>query len=127
MNYSSTHNLVQELLADLQSPDLLSQLFILVLCSALGWIVTRSWSKRFALVSEKPDGFPISADSFRNVLTPLLIVILVELSVLVINRWHHVGLLRVAVPLLLSLSLIRAVFFLLRKAFVKPGGEILIF
>ncbi len=121
MNYSSTHNLVQELLADFQSPDLLSQLFILVLCSALGWIVTRSWSKRFALVSEKPDGFPISADSFRNVLTPLLIVILVELSVLVINRWHHVGLLRVAVPLLLSLSLIRAVFFLLRKAFVKQG------
>ena len=122
MNYSSAHNLLLELLTDLQSPDLLSQFFILVLSAGIGWIVTRIWSKRLALASERPEGFPISADSFRNVLTPLLIAILVELCILVINRWHHVGLLRVAVPLLLSLSLIRAVFFLLRKAFVKQGG-----
>lgn len=121
MNYSTAHNLWSDFLADVESPDFLSQLFILALCMAVGWLVSRSWSKRFSLESENPEGFPISVDSFRRVVTPLLVAVLIELCVLVINRWHHVGLLRVAVPLLLSLSLIRAVFFLLRKAFVKQG------
>lgn len=121
MNYSSAHNLWLGLLADVQSSDFLSQFFMLAFSGVLGWAVTSSWSKRFSQETEKPEGLPLSADSFRGVVTPLLIAILIELCVLVINRWHHVGLLRVAVPLLLSLSLIRAVFFLLRKAFVKQG------
>ena len=121
MNYSSAHNLWLGLLADVQSPDLLSQLFMLALSMLLGWAVSRSWSKRFSQESEKSEDLPLSADSFRNVVTPLLIAILIELCVVVTNRWYHVGLLRVAVPLLLSLSFIRAVFFLLRKAFVKQG------
>jgi small-conductance mechanosensitive channel len=121
MNSSSAHNLWLGLLADVQSSDFLSQLFMLAFSMVLGWAVSTSWSKRFSKESEKSEGLPLSADSFRGVVTPLLIAILIELCVLVINRWHHVGLLRVAVPLLLSLSLIRAVFFLLRKAFVKQG------
>jgi small-conductance mechanosensitive channel len=121
MNYSSAHNLWLGLLADVQSSDFSSQLFMLAFSMVLGWAVSTSWSKRFSQESKKPEGLPLSADSFRGVVTPLLIAILIELCVLVVNRWHHVGLLRVAVPLLLSLSLIRAVFFLLRKAFVKQG------
>ena len=122
MNYSSAYNLWLELIADLQSPDFLSQLFVLILCMLAGWVLSRSWSQRFSGDSERLHTLTMPADSFRKVLAPLLIVIFIEIAIAFMKSWHHVGVLRVAVPLLLSLSLIRAVFFLLRKAFVKDGN-----
>ena len=87
-----------------------------------GWVLSRSWSQRFSGDFERLHTLTMPADSFRKVLTPLLIVIFIEIAIAFMKNWHHVGVLRVAVPLLLSLSLIRAVFFLLRKAFVKDGN-----
>ena len=108
MNYSTAYNLWLDLLADLESPDFLSQLFVLALCLLAGWVLWRSWSKRFSLDSERLHALTMPADSFRTVLTPLFTVIFIELAIGLMKSWHHVGLLRVAVPLLLSFSLIRA-------------------
>ena len=121
MNYSAAYNLWLDLLADLQSLDFLSQLFVLALCMVAGWVLSRSWSKRFSLESERLQALTMPTGSFRTVLTPLFTVMLIELAIALMKSWHHVGLLRVAVPLLLSFSLIRAVFFLLRKAFAREG------
>lgn len=43
------------------------------------------------------------------------------LARLVLRQWHHVNLLNVAVPLLGSFAVIRAVMFALRQAFAPSG------
>jgi len=50
-----------------------------------------------------------------------LFVGLVLLARLVLRQWHHVNLLSVAVPLLSSFAVIRAVMFALRQAFAPSG------
>ena len=54
-------------------------------------------------------------------LAPLLTVVLVAVAVAGLSHWQNVGTLRLALPLLLALLLIRVLFFMLRKAFVKEG------
>ena len=81
MNYSAAYNLWLDLLADLERPDFLSQFFVLILCLLAGWVLSRSWSKRFSLDSERIHALTMPADSFRTVLTPLFTVILIELAI----------------------------------------------
>lgn len=113
------HNLWPGLLAELDSPDLYVQLLALAAGIAVAWWLSRWLVGRFS--AEHLQAFRIPVDSFHRVLAPLLAVVLIALAVPVMGRWQNVGLLRVALPLLLALLLIRVVFFMLRKAFVREG------
>ncbi len=113
-----SQNLWPQLLADLEHPDVLWQLLALATCIAVGWLLSNALMKRFSL---RPHGFGVAFDSFQRVLTPLLTLGLIAVAIRVLGRWQAVGLLRVAIPLTLSYLLIRAVFYLLRKAFARDG------
>lgn len=115
---TASQNLWPQLLADLEHPDVLWQLLALAACIAAGWLLSNALMKRFSL---RPDGFGVAFDSFQRVLTPLLTLALIAIAIRVLGRWQAVGLLRVAIPLTLSYLLIRAVFYLLRKAFAREG------
>lgn len=111
-------NLWPQLLADLERPDVLWQLLALGVCIAVGWLLSNAVMRRF---SRQADGLGVAFDSFQRVLTPLLTLALIAIAIRVLGRWQAVGLLHVAIPLTLSYSLIRAVFYLLRKAFARDG------
>ncbi len=113
-----TQNLWSVLLADFEDPDVLWQLLALASCIALGWMLSRLFMKRFAVPAKN---LSVSVDSFQRVLTPLITLGLIAVAIRVLGQWQAVGLLRVAIPLTLSYLLIRAVFYLLRKAFARDG------
>lgn len=121
MTLNSSHQWWPDLLAELGQPGVHWQLMVLAVCLALAWGLARLLTWGFASARERHARLPVPIDSFQMVLTPLLMVLLIALSVLVLGRWMPVGMLRLALPLLLSFLLIRSGFFLLRKAFARQG------
>ena len=115
------HNVWPVLLADLERPDLILQLLTLAAAIAAAWWLSGWVVSKFSSPPERLLAFRIPPDSFHRVLAPLLAVVFISLAVPVLGYWQHVSLLRLALPLLLALLLIRVVFFMLRKAFVKEG------
>lgn len=115
-----------DFLVELEGPDFFLQMLVLGVCVLTGWLLSRQLMKKFSTRGDQAHLFQVPFDSFQIVLTPLLIVVLLTLAALVLERWQHAGLLRILLPLLLSFLLIRAGFFLLRKAFAK-GGRIGVF
>jgi small-conductance mechanosensitive channel len=106
------------LLADFNDPRLLWQLIAIVICGSLGWLGSRLLMKRFGGQS---GSLGVGLDSFQRVLTPLLTLACIAIASSLLAHWQSVGLLRIAMPLTLSYLLIRATFYLLRKAFGKEG------
>ena len=120
MNTDSAHVFLPGLITELQSPGLLFQLLVLGGCLLAGWWLSRWLVTRFA-TPESWSGGNAPVDSFHRVLAPLLAVVLVAVAVAGLSHWQNVGTLRLALPLLLAFLLIRVLFFMLRKAFVKEG------
>ncbi len=120
MNTDPAQILFPGLMAELQSASLPLQAIVLLGCLIAGWWFSRWLVARFSPTDGWPDG-SVPVDSFHRVLAPLLAVIFIALSVAVLNRWQSVGTLRLALPLMLAFLLIRSLFFMLRKAFVKDG------
>lgn len=120
MNTDSAQIFLPGLITELQSPGLLSQLLMLAGCLLAGWWLSRWLVTRFT-TPESWAGGNAPVDSFHRVLAPLLAVVLVAVSVAGLSRWQNVGTLRLALPLMLAFLLIRVLFFMLRKAFVKEG------
>ncbi len=117
----TSSNLLPELLADFDSPDLRWQLLALVLCMVGGWLLSHALMRRFTEQPVKLGSFSTALDSFQRVLTPLVTLLLIAIAILVLGRWQTVALLRTALPLLLSFLLIRLVFYMLRKSFARNG------
>lgn len=117
----ASSNLLPELLADVDRPDFRWQLLALAICVIGGWLLSHLLMRRFTAQPLTLGSFSTALDSFQRVLTPLSVLLLIAVAILVLGRWQTVGLLRTAMPLLLSFVLIRLVFYLLRKAFVRNG------
>ena len=128
MTLTSSHTLWPDLIADLNDPGLLWQVFVIVACMAAGWMSSRLLAAMFSEKGERTGVLRVSVDSFLHVLSPLLSVLLITIAIPVLGWWQHVGLIRVALPLLTSYLLIRVVFFLLRRVFAHSGkaGTILL-
>ena len=121
MSTMTANPLWVDLQVEFDRPDLLLQVLVLGGCVLAGWLLSQQLMKKFSARHDHYGIFQVPFDSFQLVLTPLLIVVLMALAALVMGRWQHAGLLRIVLPLLLSFLLIRAGFFLLRKAFAKEG------
>ena len=107
-----------DLWADLRQPEILWQLGILLACL----LVARQASLWIRLPrAETSAVWKLGVGGLKRILFPLLALVLVLIARAVLQRWHHVNLLHVAVPLLGSLALIRIVFYALRHVF-PPGG-----
>jgi small-conductance mechanosensitive channel len=109
--------LLTRIWSDLQSPDVLWQLGTLLACLVAAWLL-----ERFALSrvghgeSGETGAWRFGRRGLQRVLFPLLALILVVGGRAVLGRFHNVSLLSLAVPLLLSLALIRFIVFAVRQA-----------
>jgi len=121
-------DLLSDLFADFRNPAILWQALAIVACVAVGWglarLIHRSLLKDRA---QKGGLLSVGLGSFGRVLGPLLIFGLLALTKVVLENYQSVHLLRVALPLAMSLAIIRTFFYLLRRAFARRGqvGEAL--
>jgi small-conductance mechanosensitive channel len=109
--------LLSELWLDLQQPAVLWQAAVLALCLGLAWLAARALRRatgeaqdaQFGKRGLKRLAFPLAALVFVLIARPLL------------QQWHSVNLLRLAVPLLGSFAVIRAMMFALRYGFPRAA------
>lgn len=106
--------LLSDLWEDIQQPEILWQIGVLAACLGLAWlvamIVRRHW------IGEGP-AWRLGHRGLKRLAFPLTALLLVLVARPILAQWHHVNLLSLAVPLLVSLAVIRAVFFVLRLSF----------
>ena len=108
-------------LTDLNQPDLWLQIGIILASLLLGFVATRFLGK-FLLQTEKGDGkYEIRRFTYRGlyrIIFPLTALAIVLVSRGVLNAYEqHVELLNIAIPLLLSLGILRLAIYILRKSF----------
>ncbi|MFJ7566860.1 mechanosensitive ion channel family protein [Herminiimonas sp. NPDC097707] len=124
MNQNPLTTLWVDFQTDLGIPDLRWQILAVVLCFALGWLLTRVVGGVLAArdaqknIAAKPD-----AEQFARVLWPLLTLVLLGVANLVLAHWLSVDLMRVVLPLLASFVLVRLALYILRRVFARDGND----
>jgi len=110
------------LLGDLAPLELARQLSVILLCILVGWGLSRWLRKLFTLSGDEDSVVHIGVKSFVRVLSPLLILLLLIAARFVLMRlklpvtlWH------VMLPLMISQVVMRFVFYVLRRIFVKES------
>lgn len=123
MRNSPLSSLLPDLIEDLSRPGIKWQAVAVVTCAALGWLLARVIRKMISGRGDGARGFVrLGAQSFLAVLDPLMVVALLYGARHILVWQHvHINLVRVAIPIFLSLAVIRAVFYLLRRVFARKG------
>ena len=108
--------ILDTLLRDLHGSSVRLELGVLAACVALAFAISRQVGR-----NQPPDSVWIGRRTFDGLLFPLVALVLVYASRLVVAHYQPVFLLRVAVPMLLSLVLIRFTARVLTAAFPASG------
>ncbi|WP_043463048.1 mechanosensitive ion channel family protein [Azovibrio restrictus] len=110
-----TTRLLMELWDDFQHPDFYWQILILLGCLGLAWLISRRLRQH---LEGLPDRMGL-VQALVGQAFPLLAVLLLVLSKAVAQEFLPVHMLKVAVPLLLSLAVVRAVHHMLQRSFPR--------
>jgi len=105
--------LFRDILADVRDPDFVWQVLALAGCLSAAWLIERWWRARHE------EGAGRLRDAGSRLAFPLCAMLLVGAARLALDNFIHVNLLKLAMPLLGSLALVRAVVFVLRQAFPR--------
>lgn len=120
-------NQIAELLIDLwrdvQQPAIFWQVGVLAVCLFIAWLITRQVK---AVLRRRRAADPSLAagageEGLRRVVFPLTALGLVMLARMVLANWHHMNLLKLAVPLLLAMAVIRLTVHALKRSFPQAG------
>ncbi|HEX2531663.1 MAG TPA: mechanosensitive ion channel domain-containing protein [Burkholderiaceae bacterium] len=103
----------------MRDPGLFWQIGTLAACLALGWGLARLLRGSLSAHDMRLRVMRLGVESFGRVLTPVLGLALIVISTPILAKWHHVSLLRVAMPLVASFALIRLAFYVLQRVFVR--------
>lgn len=114
-------SLWSDLWDDLSDPGLMVQLATVFACIVLGWGLARALRAAFSAKDDQPRVVRLGVEGFSRVLSPVLALVLIMIAKPILAKWHHINLLRVAMPLLASFALIRLAFYVLRRVFVRGG------
>jgi small-conductance mechanosensitive channel len=109
--------LLADFWSDLQQPEVIWQVAILGVCLGLAWLA--GYLVRRRAIAEH-SAWHLGHRGLKRVTFPLVALALVAAARASMRPWQHVNLLSVAVPLLLSLAIIRVVLFILRHNFRGP-------
>jgi small-conductance mechanosensitive channel len=124
MNANSQFGLLlTDLWSDLQQPDMIWQVVVLLLCLGAAWLFAWLVRRRAEGADPATAKLQLGRRGFKRVAFPLSALLLVLVARHFLAQWQHVNLLSLAVPLLLSLAVIRGVFFALRLSFSGPWLE----
>lgn len=107
--------LLSEIQRDLTQPDVMWQVAVLGICLGVAWLVSYLVNSRPPL--EEGRAWKLGHSGLKRLAFPLTALLLVLVARWLGRHWLHVNLLSLAVPLLLSLAVIRGVFFILRYSF----------
>lgn len=107
--------LLHDLWLDLQQPTVLWQMAVLALCLGLAWLVARAVRRTTEDVQDTQYG----KRGLKRLAFPLAALVFVLIARPLLQQWHSVNLLRLAVPLLGSFAAIRAMMFALRSGFPR--------
>lgn len=123
MEENQIAELLIELWRDVQQPAIFWQVGVLAVCLFIAWLITRQVKavlrrRRAADPSLATDG---SEEGLRRVIFPLTALVLVVLARAVLANWHHINLLKLAVPLLLAMAVIRLTVHALKRSFPQAG------
>jgi small-conductance mechanosensitive channel len=115
---SSFGGLLLDLWQDLQQPEVIWQVGVMLACFGLAWLFDRWLQSRMTLsVDEESRARLFGQRGLKRIGLPLAMLVLVLAARPLLAQWHHVNLLKLAIPLLTSLVLIRAVMFVVRQSF----------
>jgi small-conductance mechanosensitive channel len=112
------HNLLIDLANDLNQVSIQWQLATLVLSLALAWVITRVIRSQ---VPAQEGAWKVGLGGVNRIIFPLTALALVLVAKSVLQHWQHVSILNIAVPLLVSLALVRLAVYMLRRIFVPSG------
>lgn len=123
MEENQIAELLIELWRDVQQPAIFWQVGVLAVCLFIAWLITRQVKavlrrRRAADPSLATDG---SEEGLRRVIFPLTALVLVVLARAVLANWHRINLLKLAVPLLLAMAVIRLTVHALKRSFPQAG------
>ncbi|MFN3884404.1 MAG: mechanosensitive ion channel family protein [Rhodocyclaceae bacterium] len=111
-------SLLLDLWEDLQRPEVVWQIAVLAGCFALAWLFDRWVQRRFAHSGEVENvARRFGQRGLKRIGLPAAMLLLVLAARPLLAHWHHVNLLNLAIPLLTSLLIIRAVMFVVRHTF----------
>ena len=115
MNEFELSGIWPQILSDLGQPDLIWQVLALASCLLLAALGERLLQRR---QGEAGQSWKLGRGGLMRVAFPLIALMLVLLVRALLERWMHVSLFSLALPLLSSLAVIRVVFYVLRYSFV---------
>lgn len=110
---SEALKLFNDLRDDFRDPDFIWQVIALLVCLAAAFLIERWWRGRHV------EGAGRLSDAGSRLAFPLTGMVLVGLTRLALKPFFHVNLLKLALPLLGSMALVRGVVFVLRQAFPR--------
>ena len=110
------NTLLEKAWIDLHSPQVAWQIALLLSCFVLAWAAGRA----LRLDRVEADGiWKFGVGGLRRILFPVVALIPLTLGITLLKHWIEVDLLRLFVPLLASLLLVRFFFYLLRHVFAR--------
>ncbi len=110
---SQALRLINNLLADIREPEFIWQVVTLIVCIGSALLFARWWRSRHT------EGSGRLNDASARLAFPLTGMVLTGLAITVLDNFQHTHLLKLAMPLLGSMALVRGVIFVLRQAFPK--------
>lgn len=106
-------SLLKDIWEDINDPQFIWQVTALIVCLGVAYLITSWWQKRHL------EGTGRLTDASSRLVFPLSAMLMVGISRLALKPFFHVNLLKLALPLLGSMALVRSVIFVLRQAFPK--------
>lgn len=104
MTQSLLSSLLSDFWADLQDPGLLWQIVTLAGCLGAGSLLARLLRSKVSAQEMQLHVMRLGVESFARVISPLLSLSFIVTAKPVLAQWHHVNLLRVAIPLVGSID-----------------------
>ncbi|HRF30036.1 MAG TPA: mechanosensitive ion channel protein MscS, partial [Azonexus sp.] len=107
---SQALRLINNLLADIREPDFIWQVVALLACIGSALLIARWWRSRHE------EGSGRLNDASARLAFPLTGMVLTGIALTTLDNFLHTHLLKLAMPLLGSMALVRGVIFVLRQA-----------
>lgn len=128
MNRHFFSSLLSDFWSDLSDPGVAWQIATLVGCIILGWGLAKALKASVGSGKSHTRVIQLGVESFSRVLSPLIALGLITIAKPILARYHHINLLRVAIPLVASFALIRLAFYILRRIFARgrQAGSLLL-
>ncbi len=108
-----------ELMGDLATKEFLWQFMILFAAIMFAWSI--NGLLRNYVLKNAPESWKVGISGINRILFPLTSLLLIAISKLIIQRWHHTSLLKLSITLLFAMVLIRLAVYALRFIF-KPSS-----